>query len=210
MFAVVVIFVAATLGLPAVHTLAHPPAVHLRFDRDGGLSAAALREAVKQTRSIWSDAGVAVTAGRPGDAIPAGAAVVAVRIESEKDWQIDGHSVLGWVTMDERGQPSPIHVSMPAVDALLSRIDFLGRPFRDHTRVVRERLTSQAIGRVMAHELGHYLLRSSRHADAGLMRPHYSGTALAEYSLSSFRIGAGLRLALRQAAVAAAPAVSGG
>jgi len=34
-----------------------------------------------------------------------------------------------------------------------------------------DRIIGRAVGRVMAHEIGHYLLRTSAHADRGLMRP---------------------------------------
>ena len=37
-------------------------------------------------------------------------------------------------------------------------------------RVIREQAVGRAIGRVIAHEIGHVLLRSRRHAAHGLMR----------------------------------------
>src|SRR5262249_19924401 len=36
--------------------------------------------------------------------------------------------------------------------------------------LLRERAIGRAVGRVLAHELGHYLLRSRWHARSGLMR----------------------------------------
>jgi hypothetical protein len=52
--------------------------------------------------------------------------------------------------------------------------DWGGRPVRDLPRRVQERFVSQALSRGMAHEIGHYLLRSSAHAPSGLMRSRLS------------------------------------
>ena len=41
---------------------------------------------------------------------------------------------------------------------------------------------SRALGRALAHEIGHYLLGTSRHTARGLMRPHFSPLELRESS----------------------------
>jgi hypothetical protein len=180
----------ATLCAPASQTLELPRVVHLRIERDAGLSAEALRCAAEQARLIWSAAGVTVTTGRLTDPVPDGAEIVAVRIESRGVPQDDGQTVLGWITLDERGVPSPIRVSLPGLQEVLADAQLFGRPVRYLGPGLFEKLTGQAAGRVIAHELGHYLLRSSRHAAAGLMQPSYSGTTLAGPSLEPFKIAA--------------------
>lgn len=191
----------ATLCAPPGQTLDLPRAVHLRVERDGGLSAEALKRAAEQTRLIWSAAGVTVTAGRPTDPVPDGAEIVVVQFESKGVPQDDGRTVLGWITLDERGVPSPIRVSVPGLQEVLSDAQLFGRPLRYLGPGVVESLTGQAAGRVIAHELGHYLLRSSRHAADGLMRSRYSGTTLAGPSLEPFQIAALQLAALRRVVV---------
>src|SRR5262249_2971069 len=44
------------------------------------------------------------------------------------------------------------------------------RPMLELPARVRQQVISQALARVIAHEVGHYLLRSSTHAPTGLMR----------------------------------------
>ena len=36
---------------------------------------------------------------------------------------------------------------------------------------LRDRVLGRIVGRVLAHEIGHFVLRSPRHASRGLMRP---------------------------------------
>ena len=39
---------------------------------------------------------------------------------------------------------------------------------------LRDRILGRIVGRVLAHEIGHFVLRSPRHASRGLMRPFQS------------------------------------
>jgi hypothetical protein len=55
-------------------------------------------------------------------------------------------------------------------------------------RSMRERVLARMIGRVLAHEVGHWILRSRVHSRTGLMRPMQGVAELAN------RDGAGFRL----------------
>lgn len=197
MFDIPVLVLCAVLSAPAA-TPALPRTVHLLIEQDGGLPASALHDATEQTRLIWKAAGVTVTSGREADPVPAGAEIVPLRIEPETSKQINGRTVLAWVNLDEQRRPGPIFVSLPGLSKLLSRGDFHGRPVADQTRNVIRELTAQSVGRVIAHELGHYLLRSSLHSALGLMRPRYSAADLIGYSLAPFHIGPAQLAEIRQ------------
>jgi hypothetical protein len=54
--------------------------------------------------------------------------------------------------------------------------------------VIRERLAAQLLGRAIAHELGHYLLASTRHSRKGLMRASLSGSDLLTVDAGAFRL----------------------
>ena len=45
------------------------------------------------------------------------------------------------------------------------------RPLRMAPTSAQDRLLGRMIGRALAHEIGHYLLASSKHAEEGLMKP---------------------------------------
>jgi hypothetical protein len=59
---------------------------------------------------------------------------------------------------------------------------------RDEPPAVDERVLSPALGRVLAHELGHLFLRLDGHRKNGLMRASFSHRALAGRSDRSFRL----------------------
>ena len=195
MFSLPVLALCAALVLPG--------AVHLRIKHDGGLPASALRRAIEETRLIWDTAGITVTAGGPGDSVPADATVVIVRIESDEHQRASSHTVLGWITLDEQNVPGPIRISLAGLLNTISDVDFHGRRVRDLTPRMLEHVTAQAVGRVIAHELGHSLLRSARHTLTGLMRPGYSGVVLVDPSLAPFRIAGARLIAMRRPARAA-------
>jgi len=52
----------------------------------------------------------------------------------------------------------------------------------------RARCVSQALGRVIAHEMGHLLLHSSAHSDRGLMRQWLTVSDLMALDLHLFRL----------------------
>ena len=174
-----------------------PPAVHIRIDQDGRLSPQDLRIVIEEIANIWGAAGVRVTSGRYADPVPAGRALISLRIVGEQ-WQRGGRTVLGWVTPDVHEQQTPtIFISHSGVRALLARAQFRGRAFTLQPVILRDRLTAQAIGRVAAHELGHYFLQSTHHQERGLMRANYMTTDLVAPSLKPFEIPATGWVALR-------------
>ena len=79
---------------------------------------------------------------------------------------------LGWIDFRAPGKPSnTVTVSTVVITNLLADGRWGGRPIRDFPPNFRARFVKQALARGIAHELGHYLLRSSAHASDGLMRP---------------------------------------
>ena len=159
-----------------------PAALHLRIDQDGRLSRAELSVVVEEIDRIWRQAGVRVSAGRSGDAVPEGRTVVSMRIVSTPP-AIDGRRVLGFVTTGVHDEATPtIFVSLTAVSNLLEET------LRSQAVVVRDRLVAQATGRVAAHELGHYFLSERLHHEHGLMRRTYSTSELISPSLKPFQI----------------------
>ena len=54
------------------------------------------------------------------------------------------------------------------------------QPFPSLPEELYERWLSRALGRALAHEIGHYLLGTSRHTARGLMRAHFLPSELLE------------------------------
>jgi hypothetical protein len=82
----------------------------------------------------------------------------------------------------------PIRVSVDATDQVL-----VSRRAASPVAIVHTRELSRALGRVLAHEIGHVLLGPYRHDAAGLMRAAFLPDELAAPSRAAFRLsGSGL------------------
>jgi hypothetical protein len=164
--------------------------VHLSIDQAGGLSALQLELAIDEVRKIWSDARVAVTSGRSGEPFGPDQAAISLRIllipPPVKD---SAERILAWVTPGGTGRSAPLlFVSLPAVTETVLSTEAFDMPVKRLTHALRDRLIAQAVGRVTAHELGHYLLQNARHQDRGLMRPRYSAVELVGDWLDPFKV----------------------
>jgi hypothetical protein len=92
---------------------------------------------------------------------------------------------LGWITFSASGAPEPvIELSRGnAVWMLDANASDRDRPTRG-----REMLLERALGRALAHELGHYLLAMKSHASVGLMRGVHSRDEFFSPSPASFQL----------------------
>jgi hypothetical protein len=155
-----------------------------------GLTADARRMAIAEIAAIWSAHGVVVAAdsGQP----PSPDAVL-LRVVVEPRPTALGPpwgGPLASVTFDDTGMPAPvITLYLASVVEMIERANIPGAGGGASPAVLRERAIGRAVGRVLAHELGHFLLRSRWHAKVGLMRPVHTATDLvgperAQFSLS--------------------------
>jgi hypothetical protein len=76
-----------------------------------------------------------------------------------------------------------IYVSLDGARTLLRRGSSGRLP-----HAVQHRLVARIAGRAIAHELGHYLLRTTEHAAEGLMRPEFTHADLLESDVARFRL----------------------
>jgi hypothetical protein len=177
--------------------------VRLSIDQDGRLSALQLQLMVEEVRKIWSDARVNVTSARYGEPEPLGqnaeSATISLRILLMPPPVKDGaERILAWVTPGAAGGLAPLlFVSLSAVTETVLGTEAFDRPVKKLTHALRDRLIAQAVGRVTAHELGHYLLNAG-HRDRGLMRPRYSATELVGDWLDPFKVPSAERPVVRR------------
>lgn len=150
---------AAHLAVP----LAERPVVRILVQsEDTRLERAALAEIVGITRDIWRPY-ADVTFDLTGDATYASGAlrvVVTDRVSTVTDT-----ASLGWIAFVDGRPANVITVSTGAAAALLQASRWDGVP-----RTIQRMFLVRALGRAIAHELGHYLLASRDHAAQGLMR----------------------------------------
>jgi hypothetical protein len=168
------------------------PGVHLSIDARAWLNESQIDTAVDQVRQIWGAAGVTVSSGGYGSSSRPQDARVSVRMLDmpARHRARAGAIVMGWVVRAEDGAFAPaMFVSLVGIESVLSRRQLNDVSYRDLPLSIRSRIVAQAVGRVVAHELGHYLLQSAVHSIKGLMRPDFTSAALGDQSIDAFLLG---------------------
>jgi hypothetical protein len=207
-----VVRVALTIsaGLRTLHALEPESRAHLTIgialDPETARYAPAL---VDEAHAIWRPHGVAIHA-LSGDATP-----VDIRLSiAARSPQLPAAAGragrgaparsrrLGEIAFDRDVRPADvIGLDLSAVAALMKTAT--GSPCDVHpcSHAFLDVVTARALGRVLAHEIGHYLLALPAHARSGLMRSVFTGRELAAVHRQDFVVSAELlpRLRLRVA-----------
>ena len=163
--------------------------IHLQVDRS--ITSRGMLTGLKhETESLWRLYGVRVAwtdigadeTTKPGLSVEA---FLEQRIGKEPNQPI-WTPVLGRasVTMEARDR-LPIRVSFDATQSLLAR-----RPSSQTSPggIAYDHDLGRALGRVLAHEIGHVLLAAPNHANAGLMRAAFRADELAALDRAPFRL----------------------
>jgi len=104
---------------------------------------------------------------------------------------------LGWIVFDDDGAPQhAIYVSYTNAHALMDQSRGITGASDKMPRAESETLLGRAMGRALAHELGHYLLASKEHSLKGLMRAKRTAAEFFSIDRSRFDLDAGQRAAI--------------
>lgn len=131
-----------------------------------------LADLADEVRDIWLPyADVDVVAARDADATGYDDRVWLVIGHRPKSDRSEDAMALGWIHFLGPGRPmNRITVSTAVVATLLEQARWRSHRVADWPPRLRQLFVRRTMGRAIAHELGHYLLRSSTHASSGLMR----------------------------------------
>ena len=163
--------------------------VHLQVDRS--IRSRVIPDDLKnETEALWMPYGVHL---EWTDSPAPGAAPSGLSLEVILERRIiDAPGLPKWATVLglaslKRNAPSarPIRVSLDATESVLA----LRTISRTSTgRIVFDHDLGRALGRVLAHEIGHLLLGAPYHDDVGLMRPVFRPDELAGPDPAPFRL----------------------
>ena len=116
---------------------------------------------------------------------------------------------LGWIVFDDDGAPQhAIYVSYANANLLMDQARGTPNAGEKIPRAERDTLLGRAMGRALAHELGHYLLASKEHSVKGLMRAKRTAAEFFSIDKSRFDLDAGQRAAVAARLTPAAPVAS--
>jgi hypothetical protein len=150
--------------------------------------------ALKEARLIWAAYGIDVGALRPRDCESASAVRITVTFGTGPARGMAVASLGSIRFLD--GVPEPAIVLYPdTIAALVSATP--SRSFIvDAPSALRDLVLGRALGRALAHEIGHFLLRSQQHSTVGLMRALQPTTDLVDPNRHRFALSDGDRTRL--------------
>ncbi len=115
----------------------------------------------------------------------------------DADTRGDNATPLGWIVFDERDLPaSEIYVSYENVATYMVNSRAVVGPTDRMPIAEREILMARAMGRALAHEIGHYLLASKVHTARGLMQAKHTAYEFFGADGSAFTLDAAQRQAV--------------
>ena len=157
---------------------------------DGLSSSRALEApAVKEATLIWAAYGVDVNASDTRDCESVNAVRLTVRFDDGPGRGVPA-APLGSIRFLD-GVPEPAIVLYPnAVAALVSAMP-PGNFMVASQGALRDLVLGRALGRALAHEIGHFLLRSQQHSPVGLMRALQSTADLVDPNRHHFGLSDG-------------------
>ena len=165
----------------------------VRVDAAPPITPAMIAAIAAEARSIWKPYGVDVTFALPGG-VAAGEPDEEIRLLITDRLPPgtrgrDDVAGIGWIEFVGPEQPArAITVSMAAALRLSNRAKWAGTSVDLLPAIIREQFLARALGRAAAHEIGHYLLRSTVHARGGLMRSQFAAEEIMDQRLTRFRL----------------------
>ena len=185
---------AAPLSSPATST--SPPPMLVSVVAASDVPARVVSAIVAETDAVWRGTGIQffwqreTRESQPPSSMPTPyrTPMLRVQIGHETHTPAEWKFPLGWIVFDDPQTPEQeIYLSYENAVTLLDKSDGVVGPTRAMPQLQRETLLSRALGRALAHEIGHYLLASKVHTNKGLMMAVH--TAFELFGIERVRFG---------------------
>lgn len=185
-------------------TIAAPPStppmiVHVTTET--ALPAGLVRRLMSEADAIWRSVGVTFQWRVAGEGVstkhasplsPAhhGAVAPTLRVVIGDDPGIARETgrPLGWILFEDDRPEQEIYVSYANASALLNESGGIVGHIQSMPRLQREMLLGRAMGRALAHEIGHYLSGAKSHTSSGLMMAVHTAAELFSSERNRFKI----------------------
>jgi hypothetical protein len=196
------LFAAASIvaDVPEIPTVSMPspaPPLLVTVFSQLGVSAALVSRLLAETSEIWRASGVdfiwqraspqVVPNARLTEAEPYQPSTLRVVIGDSRGVSRDARPPLGWIVFDDEHEPQrAIYLSYANAKSLLDSARPVIGVVEQMPPSQRDILLARAMGRVLAHELGHYLLASKVHTRRGLLKATLTSAELFATSSRAF------------------------
>ena len=160
--------------------------VLLSFPDAHDVPGAIQKTAINETARIWAAYGITIDEGSIGSCDPSSTLAIPILVNHGF---VEGADGLGAVHFGRNGAPDQaITVYYDAIVHLATSMPVGGLHPSLWPQALQDEVVARALGRALAHEIGHVLLRWPHHPAEGLMRAVYVASSLS----SPERLGFGL------------------
>jgi hypothetical protein len=164
------------------------PVLHLALDPASAVRDLPMARIVDEVREIWRPH-MNIVWGNGPETLASGQTVGVLITDAPPPARDTGAPSLGWIEFFGEGRPADrVAVSISGARAMLETGTWLGRPLKTLPPDVRQLFIVRALARALAHEIGHYVLRSKAHPSGGLMRARFTVEDIMDGRRSRFRL----------------------
>jgi hypothetical protein len=165
------------------------PVLHLALDPTSAVRELPMARIVDEVREIWRPY-MNIVWGNGPETLASGQ-TLGVLITNVPPPRDTGAPSLGWIEFFGEGRPADrVALSISGARAILETGTWLGRPLKTLPPDMRQLFIVRALARALAHEIGHYALRSKAHPRGGLMRARFTVEDIMDGSRSRLRLSA--------------------
>ena len=149
------------------------------------LSVSARSEFIRETESIWRRHGVVIHWLPPNDSSPPGPyRLRALIVEKRSIPRTEGEFAVGELVGLAGNNP----VAFVSIEDAQRLVSWTRRDVGFDLVALEERRLGVTIGRALAHEIGHFLLRTKTHARSGLMRSQFDAAEFTDMRDGTFAL----------------------
>lgn len=172
-----------------------PPRIAIRVSAVRHITRSLLDRILQEADAIWRPAGIGFVwqAEQPrttgAEACLPCRASLCVSLGDDPGSPHNGLSPIGWIVFDDPTAPERnIYVSYANAMYLLERSTGITGSVSQMPQAEVEIYLGRAMGRALAHEVGHYLLASKKHTRSGLMEATHTAAEFFSLGRERFRI----------------------
>jgi hypothetical protein len=148
---------------------------------------------IAEADTIWRPYGVAIVRINPSEVRDLAASDVQLSLTfAPAGTRGKDAAGLGAIWFQDDGLPSrSLTIDADFVAAMVRQAGMDGRPMDGLPQAAADQMIRRGLGRVLAHEIGHFLLASPAHSRTGLMRATFNSRSLGAFERVAFRLDAG-------------------
>ena len=163
---------------PAAQRPGDLPTVTISVHSAPAISPVIIDRTLEEASAIWRPTGVTFkwqkAAAVQAEADPPQPTRPRVLIDDSRGTPRGASAPMGWVKFVDDEPDGDIHISHANAEQFVLKVGGVGGSARRMTPAERFLLLGRTLGRALAHELGHYVLKSKEHTTNGLMKGRHS------------------------------------